>query len=65
MEVSLYMYDLSRGLVRMMSASLIGVQLDAMYHTSIVLEGVEYVRCTPVFPANTSLINTSRSMMAG
>jgi hypothetical protein len=47
MEVSLYMYDLSRGLVRMMSASLIGVQLDAMYHTSIVLEGVEYVRCAP------------------
>lgn len=46
MEVSLYMYDLSRGLVRMMSASLIGVQLDAMYHTSIVLENVEYVRCT-------------------
>jgi hypothetical protein len=49
----------------MMSASLIGVQLDAMYHTSIVLEGVEYVRCAPTSSANTLLINTSRSTMAG
>jgi hypothetical protein len=65
MEVSLYMYDLSRGLVRMMSASLIGVQLDAMYHTSIVLEGVEYVRSVPTSSTNTLLINTSRSTMAG
>lgn len=64
MEVSLYMYDLSRGLVRMMSASLIGVQLDAMYHTSIVLEGVEYVRCFPVYPINNSLVNRFRSTMA-
>lgn len=64
MEVSLYMYDLSRGLVRMMSASLLGVQLDAMYHTSIVLEGVEYVRCAPDCSIDISLINTSRSTMA-
>lgn len=64
MEVSLYMYDLSRGLVRMMSASLIGVQLDAMYHTSIVLEGVEYVRCAPDYPSNILLINTYRSTTA-
>jgi hypothetical protein len=58
MEVSLYMYDLSRGLVRMMSASLIGVQLDAMYHTSIVLEGVEYVRCVPDYTKLTSTLLT-------
>lgn len=64
MEVSLYMYDLSRGLVRMMSASLIGVQLDAMYHTSIVLEGVEYVCGFPVYPINNSLVNRFRSTMA-
>jgi hypothetical protein len=64
MEVSLYMYDLSRGLVRMMSASLLGVQLDAMYHTSIVLEGVEYVRCAPDCSIDISLINTYRSTMA-
>ncbi len=43
MEVELYLYDLSRGMARNMSASLIGTQLDAIYHTSIVLEGVEYV----------------------
>jgi hypothetical protein len=42
MDVELYVYDLSRGLARNMSAALIGVQLDAIYHTSIVFEGVEY-----------------------
>lgn len=43
MEVQLYTYDLSQGLARSMSAALLGVQLDALYHTSIVLENVEYV----------------------
>jgi hypothetical protein len=42
MEVELYVYDLSRGLARTMSASFLGVQIDAVYHTSIVMEGVEY-----------------------
>ena len=42
MEVDLYVYDLSRGLARAMSASVLGVQIDAVYHTSIVIEGVEY-----------------------
>jgi desumoylating isopeptidase 1 len=42
MDVELYVYDLSQGLARNMSATLIGVQLDAIYHTSIVFEGVEY-----------------------
>ena len=42
MDVELYVYDLSRGLARTMSASLLGVQIDAVYHTSIVIEGVEY-----------------------
>ena len=43
MDVELYMYDLSRGLARSMSATFLGAQLDAVYHTSIVLQGVEYV----------------------
>ena len=43
MEVQLYLYDLSRGLARSMSATFLGTQLDAIYHTSIVLQGVEYV----------------------
>lgn len=42
MEVELYVYDLSRGLARTMSTSFLGVQIDAVYHTSIVMEGVEY-----------------------
>lgn len=43
MDVELYVYDLSGGIARQMSASLLGVQIDAVYHTSIVMEGVEYV----------------------
>jgi len=43
MEVHLLVYDLSQGLARNMSMSLIGIQLDAIYHTSIQLNGREYV----------------------
>ncbi|KAI5790149.1 PPPDE putative peptidase domain-containing protein [Geopyxis carbonaria] len=40
--VELYVYDLSQGLARTMSQQMLGVQIDAVYHTSIVLGGVEY-----------------------
>ncbi|KAK9422126.1 putative PUL domain-containing protein [Seiridium unicorne] len=43
MDVHLLVYDLSGGLARQMSMSLLGFQLDAIYHTSIELDGVEYV----------------------
>ena len=43
MKVQLYVYDLSGGIARSMSATFLGVQIDAIYHTSIVMEGVEYV----------------------
>ena len=43
MDVHLLVYDLSRGLARDMSMSLLGFQLDAIYHTSIQLNGLEYV----------------------
>jgi desumoylating isopeptidase 1 len=43
MEVQLYVYDLSGGIARSMSAAFLGVQIDAIYHTSIVMEGIEYV----------------------
>lgn len=43
MIVQLYVYDLSGGIARSMSAALLGTQIDAIYHTSIVMEGVEYV----------------------
>jgi len=42
MDIELYVYDLSKGLARTMSASFLGVQIDAVYHTSIVMEGIEY-----------------------
>ncbi|KID98593.1 thioredoxin, partial [Metarhizium majus ARSEF 297] len=43
MDVQLLVYDLSRGLARQMSTGLLGFQLDAIYHTSIQLNGREYV----------------------
>ncbi|KAK0735480.1 PUL domain-containing protein [Apiosordaria backusii] len=43
MDVTLFVYDLSRGMARQMSASLLGFQIDAIYHTSIKLNGLEYV----------------------
>ncbi|RDL39562.1 uncharacterized protein BP5553_03902 [Venustampulla echinocandica] len=43
MDVQLYVYDLSNGIARQFSAALLGTHIDAVYHTSIVLEGVEYV----------------------
>ncbi|KAG9242763.1 PPPDE putative peptidase domain-containing protein [Calycina marina] len=42
MEVQLYVYDLSNGLARNISAALVGIQIDAIYHTAIVFGGVEY-----------------------
>ncbi|KAI9769011.1 MAG: hypothetical protein M1839_003841 [Geoglossum umbratile] len=43
MDVHLYVYDLSMGLARQMSAALLGTQIDAVYHTSIVFDGLEYL----------------------
>ncbi|KAI9763295.1 MAG: hypothetical protein M1840_000777 [Geoglossum simile] len=43
MDVQLYVYDLSRGLARQMSAALLGTHIDAVYHTSIVFDGLEYL----------------------
>ncbi|KIW00011.1 hypothetical protein, variant [Verruconis gallopava] len=42
MDVQLYVYDLSRGLARQFSRQLLGTYIDAIYHTSIVLDGIEY-----------------------
>ncbi|PSK43094.1 Desumoylating isopeptidase 1 [Elsinoe australis] len=42
MDVQLYVYDLSRGMARSMSQQFLGTQIDAIYHTSIVVNGVEY-----------------------
>ncbi|KAE8139872.1 PPPDE putative peptidase domain-containing protein [Aspergillus pseudotamarii] len=42
MDVELYVYDLSKGLARQWSLPLTGTHIDAIYHTAIVLNGVEY-----------------------
>lgn len=42
MDVELYVYDLSGGMARQYSQALTGVQIDAIYHTAIVLNRVEY-----------------------
>ncbi|KAK4944606.1 hypothetical protein LTR10_016040 [Elasticomyces elasticus] len=42
MDVQLYVYDLSQGLARQYSRTLTGVQIDAIYHTAIVFNNVEY-----------------------
>ncbi|KAF2279970.1 DUF862-domain-containing protein [Westerdykella ornata] len=42
MDVHLYVYDLSQGLARTMSQQFLGIQIDAVYHTSLVCGGIEY-----------------------
>jgi PPPDE putative peptidase domain/PUL domain len=42
MDVELYVYDLSGGLARQYSVAITGVYIDAIYHTAVVLGGVEY-----------------------
>ncbi|RMX88929.1 hypothetical protein D0869_01253 [Hortaea werneckii] len=42
MEVQLYVYDLTHGTARQMSQQLLGFKIDAVYHTSLVFNGIEY-----------------------
>lgn len=42
MDVQLYVYDLSRGLARQFSGAFLGTQIDAVYHTAVVVGGIEY-----------------------
>ncbi|KAL2815148.1 PUL domain-containing protein [Aspergillus granulosus] len=42
MDVELYVYDLSQGLARVYSQQLTGTHIDAIYHTSLVFNNVEY-----------------------
>ncbi|QDS77157.1 hypothetical protein FKW77_001553 [Venturia effusa] len=42
MDVQLYVYDLSKGLARQFSQQFLGTHIDAVYHTAIVIEGIEY-----------------------
>ena len=42
MEVQLYVYDLTQGMARAFSQQFIGTHIDAVYHTSLVFNKVEY-----------------------
>ncbi|KHJ35209.1 putative pul domain-containing protein [Erysiphe necator] len=42
-DVQLYIYDLSNGMAKQMSLGFLGEQIDAIYHTSIVMNSLEYV----------------------
>jgi hypothetical protein len=41
-EVKLHLYDLSQGMARAMSMSIIGKQLDGIWHSGIAVFGIEY-----------------------
>lgn len=41
-NVQVYVYDLSHGLARMYSPMVLGVSIDAIYHTSVVVRNKEY-----------------------
>lgn len=41
-SVQVYVYDLSHGLARMYSPMVLGVSIDAIYHTSVVVRNKEY-----------------------
>lgn len=41
-KIQIYVYDISHGLAKAYSRSIIGIELDAIYHTSIVAYGNEY-----------------------
>ncbi|KDO35286.1 hypothetical protein SPRG_00133 [Saprolegnia parasitica CBS 223.65] len=41
-RVALHVYDLSRGLARQMSASLLGTHIDGVWHTGVCVYGLEY-----------------------
>lgn len=40
--VKLYVYDLSRGMARSLSMSFLGQQIDAIWHTSVVVFDLEF-----------------------
>ncbi|XP_062234633.1 desumoylating isopeptidase 1-like [Platichthys flesus] len=40
--VKLYVYDLSRGMARQLSAAMLGKHLDGIWHTAVVVHGKEF-----------------------
>ncbi|RDA90059.1 hypothetical protein CP533_2377 [Ophiocordyceps camponoti-saundersi (nom. inval.)] len=68
MDVHLLVYDLSGGLARQMSTALLGFQLDAVYHTSIELDGREFVYdggIITIIPGTSHLGRPLRKLLLG
>ncbi|CAK3800549.1 Desumoylating isopeptidase 1 [Lecanosticta acicola] len=42
MDVQLYVYDLTRGMAKAISQQLLGIHIEAVYHTSLVFGDIEY-----------------------
>ena len=42
LPIYLYMYDVTNGLARVFSPAVIGIEIEAIWHTSIVAYGIEY-----------------------
>jgi hypothetical protein len=42
LPIFLYMYDVTNGLARVFSPAVIGIEIEAIWHTSIVAYGMEY-----------------------
>ena len=41
-KVTLLVYDITAGLAKSMSKAIVGQQIDAVYHTSLIVYGREY-----------------------
>ena len=41
-QVTLLVYDITQGMAKGMSQMLLGYQIDAVYHTSLVVYGTEF-----------------------
>lgn len=62
MEVQLYVYDLTRGMARQMSQQFLGIQIDAVYHTAVVLNDIEYFFGAGVQSCNPGATHHGRPM---
>ncbi|CZT18957.1 related to thioredoxin [Ramularia collo-cygni] len=62
MEVQLYVYDLTKGMARQMSQQFLGIQIDAVYHTAVVLNDVEFFFGAGVQTCNPGTTHHGRPM---
>jgi hypothetical protein len=41
-DITLYVYDITNGLARALSPQFLGYQIEGVWHSSIVVYGIEY-----------------------